>query len=125
MNPPQQNEDALEEHATAVVLLKCKRGQEGEVAKALSRLRDGSKCEGCCYFQNNPLPAGDDGKRHCRGVRISDAAFSFGPFDFIVMLQAADVGDIEGFVVYCLRASPDVVLDTQTLVGIPLRRDKV
>jgi len=110
-------EPAKQEHATAFVLLKCDRRKEGDVADWLLKLRKGERCGGQCYFHGKP---GKDAA-YCQNVRISDAAYSFGPFDFIITIQASDVGEIEEFIVRCLRSSAKIVLDTQTLVGIPLK----
>jgi hypothetical protein len=118
MEPPRPDGANNDEHATAFVLLKCERGREGEVADWLLRLRKGEKCGGHCLFRGN----GEKDEEYCREVRLSDAAYSFGPFDFIITVQSADVGKIEEFLVSCLRSSAQPILDTQTLVGIPLRR---
>jgi hypothetical protein len=56
----------------------------------------------------------------CDHVQVREAAYCFGPFDFFVVVQARDVGVIEDFVVHCLRASKDIVIDTQTLIGLRL-----
>jgi hypothetical protein len=126
----------------AVVLVKCERGREKDVTQWLLELTRNKPCGGPCYFSGGHTGVGthaapaiadtasptvdDDVVRaqYCRRVRVVEAAYSFGPFDFMLTVLAEDIGLIEEFVVSCLRASVDVVLDTQTLVGIPIRPRK-
>lgn len=60
--------------------------------------------------------------RPCTLMRIREAAYCFGPFDFMVVVTAPSVGAVEDFVVHCLRAEQDIVADTQTLIGLALPR---
>jgi len=136
-SPPQDGG----EHAMAVVLVKCERGREKDVTQWLLDLKRNEPCKERCYFgthlSSGTIPAAppnsedesavvggkDTGRTsYCRRVRVAEAAYSFGPFDFMLTILAEDIGLIEEFVVSCLRASVDVVLDTQTLVGIPIRQ---
>ncbi len=96
----------------AVILIKCKPGDEREIRKAIDR----------ASTERVPLCFRPSGMKHddaCTHVSVRETAYCFGPFDFVIVLHSPDVGYVERFVVDCIRA-PGKIVDTQTILGLTL-----
>jgi len=103
----------------ATVLVKSGRGHEETLRTRLQALGQPNACShGCRLRPQGPAP-GTNG-HPCGAVQVVEAAYCFGPFDFLLVLHGKDVGAIEDFVVHCLRSERDIVSDTQTIVGLSL-----
>ncbi|MDP9190695.1 MAG: Lrp/AsnC ligand binding domain-containing protein [Acidobacteriota bacterium] len=103
----------------ATVLVKSGRGYEEMLRTRLGALGQPNACShGCRLRPQGPIP-GTAG-HPCGTVEVVEAAYCFGPFDFLLVLHGTDVGAIEDFVVHCLRSERDIVADTQTIVGLSL-----
>jgi Lrp/AsnC ligand binding domain len=106
-------------HVVGTILVKCERGKEKWLRDEIRAARGGATL--LCLLDAN----GASATKHeaeppaCGEVEIIDAAYCFGPFDFLLVIRAADAGLIEHFVVECLR-SDSRIKDTQTLVGIAI-----
>ena len=120
---------------SAVIFLKVKPGAEKEVRSDLLRLLETDSSHRCggvegasCLLSgmrhSDMFSRGDnsDPPPICHGIRVSHAMYLYGPFDFALLLEVADVSYVEQFIVCCLRSgrAADRILDTQTVVGVPL-----
>jgi len=95
----------------AVVLIKCRPGDEAYIRARIDEARAGA-----------PLCFRPPGAKHdyaCKQLTVRDTAYCFGPFDFVLVIRSTDVRFIERFVVDCVRAEGKIV-DTQTILGIGL-----
>jgi DNA-binding Lrp family transcriptional regulator len=112
-------EEETSKKTVATILVKSGRGYEEMLRARLAALGQPNACShGCRLRPQGPAAVGAG--HPCGSVQLVEAAYCFGPFDFLLVLHGKDVGAIEDFVVHCLRAERETVSDTQTIVGLSL-----
>jgi hypothetical protein len=99
----------------AVVLMKCRPGDESTIRTIVATQRTAEEAHVCLRGADAPPH-----KNACQQVTVRDAAYCFGPFDFLFVVQSAHVHHIERFVVECIRGDASLIQDTQTILGITI-----
>jgi hypothetical protein len=103
-------------NAFAVVLMKCKPGDESAIRQIVHDERKGR------VRREFRLCLRGDAQHECvrEKVYVISAAYCFGPFDFLFVVRSREVHFIERFVVECIRGDGSRIEDTHTIIGITI-----
>lgn len=95
----------------AAVLVRCDVRKETLIRDAVLR---GLETQKLCLREGG-APGHPDGP--CHEVKLVDAAYCFGAFDFVIIVRGGDATKVERFITHCVR-SVEIVAETQTLLGV-------
>jgi hypothetical protein len=101
----------------AVVLMKCKLGEENAIRQAINTERKTPDRHGEFHVCLRGAAKHDCARDK---VVLLSAAYCFGPFDFLFVVRSREVHFIERFVVECVRGGGDRIDDTHTIIGLTI-----
>lgn len=105
--------DAALKETLAVILIKAEQRGEDPIRDAIALTQaKGRVCLSGIGDEANPHPDGP-----CHLVKLVDAAYLFGHFDFALVVRSTDVRSLERFIIECVRTGKEVT-ETQTVLGI-------